>query len=104
MTDPRATLLARRKEILAELDHIEEDLDQPTPKDWEDAASERQGDEVLQSLGAHDLAELRAIDAALARVEDGTYGKCKGCGEDISAERLAAVPETPFCRTCAAAV
>lgn len=95
-------LSKRRKELLAELDHIEHDLDQPMPKDWEDRASERQGDEVLESLGQHDQDEIRQIDAALTRIENGEYGACMKCGADISAERLDILPATPFCKTCAA--
>lgn len=101
MTTPREILLARRQAILADLDLIETDLDQTPPKDWEDRASERQGDKVLEALGNSELLELRRIDAALDRVKAGTYGECVKCGEEISAARLAAVPDTPFCNTCA---
>ncbi|THH35180.1 TraR/DksA family transcriptional regulator [Aliishimia ponticola] len=104
MTTPRDTLLKLRQEILAELDHIEQDLDAPKPKDWDDAASERQGDEVLQALGEHDLEELRGIDAALKRVDEGEYGFCVKCGSEISPERLELLPATPFCKTCAAQI
>lgn len=102
MQSPRETLMARRKEILADLTHIEEDLDATPPKDWEDFASERQGDEVLEALGETEVQELRAIDAALVRVDEGTYGECVTCGAGISAERLEVLPYTPFCKTCAA--
>ena len=102
MTTPRQTLLARRAELLGALSDIEDKLDDEPSKDWEDRATERQGDEVLEALGASDLAELRRIDAALARVEDGTYGDCLQCGEPISAERLAVLPATPLCKICAA--
>ena len=103
MTDtPRDILLARRAEILSDLQEIEQDLDAPAPKDDEDRATERQGDEVLEALGHQEQAELRRIDAALQRVEEGTYGECQKCGEDISAERLAVLPATPFCKRCAA--
>lgn len=102
--DPRSILLARRRELLSELTEIEHDLDEPAPKDWEDAASERQGDEVLEALGEHDLAELRQIDAALERVADGSYGECVQCAGDISAERLHVLPATPLCKDCAARV
>lgn len=98
---PQETLMARRKELVADLAHIEHDLDETPPKDWEDRASERQGDEVLEALGAHDLTELRRIDAALARIEEGTYGECMKCGDDIARARLDAVPDTPFCKACA---
>ena len=94
-------LKARRAELTHELADIEDRLDDEPPKDWEDRASERQSDEVLEALGAHDLAELRQIEAALARIEDGTYGDCVKCGDPISEKRLEALPETPFCKNCA---
>ncbi len=40
---------------------------------------------------------LREIDAALARMDDGTYGMCEDCGKPIAPERLAAIPWTRFC-------
>ncbi|OSQ51422.1 TraR/DksA family transcriptional regulator [Marivita geojedonensis] len=94
-------LLKRRADLTGDLAEIEHKLDDPMPKDWEDRASERQGDEVLEALGNADLEELRRIDAALGRIEDGSYGTCVKCGEAISEERLAAVPTAPLCRTCA---
>lgn len=97
----KQTLLARRAEIAGDLAEIEDKLDDPMPKDWEDRASERQGDEVLEALGHVELEELRKIDAALQRIEDGSYGICPKCGETISDERLIAVPEAALCRTCA---
>jgi len=44
---------------------------------------------------------LQRIDAALARVEDGEYGYCVSCGEDIEAKRLEVDPTTPTCVGCA---
>jgi RNA polymerase-binding protein DksA len=101
LTKQETWLKTRRAELIAEIQGIEDQLDDEPPKDWEDRASERQGDEVLEAMGAHDSAELRQIDAALARVEAGEYGFCVKCGADISAERLAALPATPFCVNCA---
>ncbi|MDJ1006848.1 MAG: TraR/DksA C4-type zinc finger protein [Paracoccaceae bacterium] len=97
----KTLLKNRRAELLGELHTIEDALDDPVPKDWEDAAVERQGDEVLHALGDHDKAEIRQIDAALGRIEEGSYGQCTKCGNDISPERLAALPATPFCKSCA---
>lgn len=97
----RETLLARRKELLASLDRIEDQLDDPMPKDWDDAAVERQGDDVLSAIGLSDQAELRRIDAALARIEDGSYGDCVKCGKPIPNKRLELLPDTPFCANCA---
>ena len=96
-----AALRARRAELLSDLHEIADALDDPAPADFEDQASERQGDEVLLALGAHDRDELRRIDAALARHAAGEYGVCVKCGAQISAARLDTLPETPFCKACA---
>lgn len=98
----RQKLLTRRAELTHDLHKMEKVLDQPAPRDIEDAASERQGDEVLEALGRAEVAEVHQIDAALARIDEGTYGQCLKCGEDISAARLDLLPATPLCRNCAA--
>lgn len=106
MTDPD---LARKRlrNRLAELDHrlveIEHDLDEPRPADFEEAASDRESDEMLEELGQVGLTEVRMIEAALARIDAGTYGTCTKCGDPISTERLEAVPHAPLCRHCAGA-
>lgn len=43
---------------------------------------------------------LRNIQAALRRIEDGSFGACVNCEEIIGGNRLAAVPWTPFCIRC----
>lgn len=96
-----AALRARREELAGHLIKVENSLDETPSKDWEDRSSERQGDEVLESLGHVELAELRRIDAALQRIKDGTYGECAKCGDDISEARLDLLPDTPFCKNCA---
>ncbi|OYO16519.1 TraR/DksA family transcriptional regulator [Enemella evansiae] len=50
--------------------------------------------------GARD--QLERIDAALERLDEGTYGVCTACGEPIADERLEALPTTTRCITCAA--
>ena len=95
----------RLQDRLAELDDrlkgIEEDLDEPQSPDTEERATEREGDEVLENLGNTGLDELRMIQAALSRINDGTFGVCVACGEPISNERLEVLPHTPRCRNCA---
>ena len=44
-----------------------------------------------------DSSQLRKVRAALLRMEEGNFGVCQHCEEDISPKRLAAVPWTPFC-------
>lgn len=107
MTDfsARKTQLENR---LAELDgrlsRIGDHLEQPPNPDWEDRAQEAEMDEVLEELGEVGMAEVQAIKAALDRIENGTYGRCVRCGEDISNERLDVLPHTPLCKSCAAEV
>jgi DnaK suppressor protein len=43
---------------------------------------------------------LRNVRAALRRINEGSYGICLHCEEDINPKRLNAVPWTPFCITC----
>lgn len=57
---------------------------------------------VIDLLGQAD-ADVAALDAALERLEAGTYGRCLACGEVIPAERLAAHPTTGTCVRCAQA-
>ena len=44
---------------------------------------------------------LAAIDAALRRLDDGSYGRCERCGQPIAADRLAARPTATHCVRCA---
>lgn len=48
----------------------------------------------------HHVQELRAIEAAVRRIDVGSYGICKRCGEPISAERLEAYPMAERCIDC----
>lgn len=100
----KKAILARLAELDTRLHRIESELDEPKSKDWEELAVEREGDEVLEQLGQGGQDEIARIRAALQRMRDGEYGICARCGEDISVERLKVLPETPLCRTCAAAV
>lgn len=43
---------------------------------------------------------IKKIDQALQRIEDGTFGLCERCGEEIGIERLKARPVTTFCINC----
>lgn len=97
----RAVLEARLSELKDRLQEIDETLDSHQSKDWEELATEREGDEVLEQMGSSGKVEISKITAALARVDAGEFGYCVQCGEEISPERLDVVPHTPFCRTCA---
>ena len=58
------------------------------------AMYDRELDESLEEGAKETLVE---IDAALQRIEDGTYGTCESCGKPIGAERLSAIPWARLC-------
>lgn len=95
-------LLERRLAELAErVEDIEEELRAPVSKSFGEQAIERESDEVLEDLEEANLTEIAAIRAALARLEDGTYGECVSCGKKIAPARLLAIPHTAVCIDCA---
>ena len=53
---------------------------------------------------AREFTQLRDARAALRRIEDGSFGTCQECDEDIRPKRLAAVPWATFCIRCQEAV
>lgn len=56
--------------------------------------------ELEFAIGERETQELAMLDAALARIEAGTYGDCTDCGTRIAAPRLQASPEVPRCIAC----
>ncbi len=48
----------------------------------------------------HLTRELDAVEAALARIREGTYGRCEECGKPIDWERLVALPAASLCIAC----
>jgi RNA polymerase-binding transcription factor DksA len=101
VSEREKTLRVRLGELERRLHGIEEELDSHASPDWEELATEREEDEVLEGMGQSGLREIEKIRAALGRIEDGSYGTCVRCGADISEERLDVLPATPFCRSCA---
>lgn len=97
----RARLQARLRELDSRLHVIDDELQSHDTNDWEDLATEREDDEVLESLSEEAREEARAIYAALDRMRKGEYGICVTCGQPISRARLDILPATPFCRDCA---
>lgn len=96
----RAMLEGRLIELGARLDMIDDELSSHHSADWEDLATERETDEVLEATARAGLAEIPLIRAALRRITDGSYGICARCGEPIAEGRLNALPWTSLCRTC----
>ena len=97
----KAALEHRLIELGARIEAIEQELDSHHNRDWEELATEREGDEVLEATGQAGLAEIPRIRAALRRIADGSYGDCVRCGDPIGDARLDVLPWTPLCRKCA---
>lgn len=68
--------------------------------DFGEQAIQRENDPTLDALDERGRAALRAIRAALSRIESGNYGWCVACGSPIAEARLRAEPEADHCMTC----
>jgi DnaK suppressor protein len=68
--------------------------------DLADQASGNNEVHIQLKLKQTDAKILRAIEEALYRMEKGTYGSCRDCGEEIAAARLNAIPWTRVCISC----
>ena len=55
---------------------------------------------VNQTLRTAALATLREIDAALERMNQGSYGLCVQCSQPLPASRLDTIPRAPLCMPC----
>lgn len=71
------------------------------PLHMADMGSETYEQEFTISLMESQEDALGMIDQALARIEDGTYGRCVECGKPIADDRLEVIPYTPECIDCA---
>jgi RNA polymerase-binding protein DksA len=107
----RGILEQERQRVLDAINYLHEE----TPGSLEDETEEIVGNsdnhlgdtasatldrEIDYSLEENSEQVLRAIDAALQRIEDGTYGTCTTCGQPISEERLEAIPYATQCIDC----
>jgi DnaK suppressor protein len=68
--------------------------------DMADQASGNNEVHIQLKLKQTDAKILQAIDEALGRIDKGTYGVCRDCGEPIAEARLRAIPWTRVCITC----
>ena len=94
--------LEERLQLLgAKVVEIEDDLRTPRSANWEEQATEVEGDEVAGVLEGSMLSEIEELGSALNRIEQGTYSECATCGENISEQRLGALPYARQCIDCA---
>lgn len=69
-------------------------------KDFADMASESYGQELSFTISDAGRRMLRDIDAALRKVEDGSFGNCEACGNAIDEPRLEVLPHAKLCISC----
>ena len=100
--DPRATLDALAAEYAQRAESIRSELVSPHSSSFPEQAVERQNDDVLRSLLIEAEHGLQEVAHARARLADGRYGICSGCGATIAPARLAALPAAELCVDCAA--
>jgi DnaK suppressor protein len=109
----RKAFLKKAKEMLLEMrmqllrsvrQELAEGRDQTKDEgmDTYDLASESRDREINVVLADRDRGKMEAIEDALARVEDGSYGVCDSCETDIAEARLEALPFTRLCVNCQA--
>ncbi|MBO6916927.1 MAG: TraR/DksA family transcriptional regulator [Rhizobiaceae bacterium] len=96
----KSRLTKRRGEFAKMIATYEQRLDDPKPNDSEDRATASEGDEVMEAQVEAEYAEIKAIDAALSRIDNDVYGICLSCEGPISDERLEAVLHATLCRRC----
>jgi RNA polymerase-binding transcription factor DksA len=97
----REQLEADLQMLIARVETIDNRLRQPGEQDWEEQATQRENDEVLESLDKQAVHEIDQIRQALSRIDHGQYGKCLKCGGAIARERLNALPYATNCFKCA---
>lgn len=99
----RDTLVARKEQILKQLNaEVKEGKEAALDEgmDTYDLASEERTREINLILSDRDREKLQAVEEALERIEDGSYGICESCEEEIAPERLEALPFTRLCVSC----
>jgi len=100
LQDPRAALVAERERLKA---GIAEGIVAPDAMTYgSQAAAASQVFEQQRDLALRDHNEqhLAAVEGALGRLDDGTYGACVRCGRPIAPERLDALPWAAHCIDC----
>ena len=95
-------LLEKKKEELQAATPARTPATEPGSKsgDWIDQSSQESDLHVRLALKQTDHKLLRAIDEAIHRVDQGTYGICMDCENAIAPARLEAVPWTRVCINC----
>ena len=99
----KAALLKKRTEILGTggIKPLQASMENNTRQgDMADQASGNNEVHIQLKLKQTDAKILQAIEEAMVRIDKGTYGVCRDCGEPIANARLEAIPWTRVCKAC----
>jgi len=99
----KTRLLQMREEVLAESQRAyaaSQSLGKDGVPDIGDMSSNSYNQEVLMNLSEAQRAQVRDIDAALERMEQGVYGLCLRCEEEIPSRRMEVRPFSRYCVDC----
>jgi len=102
--DARRGLVVRKEELQARQERVSRHTrhrEDPLPQDFAEQAVELENGETLVALDQELAQELKKIDKALDRIDDGHYLECESCGEPIGEDRLNALPYSVLCIDCA---
>ena len=97
-----SALTDRLQELEARVSHIDAQMHQLLPADFEEQATDLESQDSLQGIEKASLQEIAQIKHAIDRIKSGQYGQCSQCGEPIAPERLKAQPTATRCIACAA--
>ena len=103
LTEIRAHLLQMRNEVLAESERAyaaSQSLGKDGVPDIGDMSSNSYHQEVLMNLSETQRSRVRDIDAAVERIDEGVYGLCMRCEEEIPARRMEVRPFSRYCVDC----
>jgi RNA polymerase-binding protein DksA len=93
-------LASLRDQHPGSLDEEVEEIAATSDNHLAETATATLGREIDYTLGENSEQMLADIDAALRRIDDGTYGICVNCGEQIPVQRLEAYPAASLCIDC----
>ena len=104
LIEARRALDAERQRLIDELGEAIVAPGQMTYGSQAAAASQVFAQQRDLALRDRAIQQLELVEAALARLDSGTYGACQRCGRPIAAERLAALPWAAHCIECQGAI
>lgn len=96
-------LLEQRRDITSMYEHdvrAGKESASEGSEDLVDRATNSYNRELWFSLSTGERQTLLEVEEALKRMEEGTYGSCVSCGEEIGSRRLEAVPWARYCIKC----